>query len=62
GKLAHSGSDPGVSSFISYDPTTHIGKVLLINTQIEGDDNIKTVEFCKRLILEIEKYESIIIN
>lgn len=57
GKLSHNGSDPGVTTFISYDPTTHIGKILLINTQIEGEDNIKTVECCKRLIMEIEKYE-----
>lgn len=56
-KLSHNGSDPGVTTFISYDPTTHIGKILLINTQIEGEDNIKTVECCKRLIMEIEKYE-----
>ena len=57
GKLSHNGSDPGVTTFISYDPSTRIGKILLINTQIEGEDNIKTVECCKRLIMEIEKYE-----
>ena len=57
GKLSHNGSDPGVTSFISFDPNTRIGKVLLINTQIEGDDNIRTVEFCKQIIMEIENFE-----
>lgn len=57
GKLTHSGGDPGVTSFISIDPQTKVGKVLLINTQVDGDENFKTVEFCKQIILAIESYE-----
>lgn len=42
GDIGHSGSDPGILSFMYFDPETGIGCVLMTNTDSEGKD-IKTV-------------------
>jgi CubicO group peptidase (beta-lactamase class C family) len=56
-KLTHTGSDPGVATFISIDPKTKISRVLVFNTALDGQDNDITVENFKKIIEEIEKFE-----
>jgi len=58
GKLSHTGSDPGVASFISFDPITKIGRIIVLNTQLEGEDNIKTVEYFKSIVLAFDNFDS----
>jgi len=57
-KIMHTGSDPGLASFISIDPKTNISRILLFNTALDGQDNVKTVENFKKIIAEIEKFEN----
>ncbi len=57
-KLVHTGSDPGVASFVSIDPQTKICKILLLNTALDGQDNDITVSNFKKIIVEIEKFEN----
>lgn len=57
GKIVHTGSDPGLAAFISFDPTTKIGRVLLINTQLEGLDNIVTIEAFVNLVKGLDNFE-----
>jgi len=58
GKLSHTGSDPGVAAFISFDPSTKIGRIIVLNTQLEGEDNIKTVEYFKSIVSAFDSFES----
>lgn len=57
GKIVHTGSDPGLSAFISFDPITKIGRVLLINTQLAGLDNIVTIEAFVNLTKGLDNFE-----
>ena len=57
-KLIHTGGDPGVATFVSIDPKTKIIKILLLNTALDGQDNAVTVDNFKKIIGEIEKFES----
>ncbi|MBC7535120.1 MAG: serine hydrolase, partial [Ferruginibacter sp.] len=57
GKIVHTGSDPGVAAFISFDPVTRIGRVLLINTELEGLDNIVTIEAFVNLTKGLDNFE-----
>jgi hypothetical protein len=57
GKIALAGNNPGLSSFISFDPETKIGRVLLINTRLEGLDNIVTIEAFVNLIKGLDNFE-----
>jgi CubicO group peptidase (beta-lactamase class C family) len=58
GKLVHTGGDPGVSAFISFDPATKIGRILLINTGLEGDDDIAIKTYFQKLISSINDFEA----
>ncbi len=57
GKLMHTGSDLGVTAFISFEPDTKIGRVILINADLQGEENFKAVENFKKVIFEIEAFE-----
>ena len=57
-KIMHSGSDPGVASFVSIDPKTKISRILLFNSALDGKDNDLTVENFKKIIQEIDKFEN----
>jgi CubicO group peptidase (beta-lactamase class C family) len=37
GFIGHSGRDPGVSSFMFFDPNTELGRILLVNTELTID-------------------------
>ena len=58
GKIVHTGSDPGVAAFISFDPATRIGRVLLINTELDGLDNIVTIEAFVNLTKGLDNFET----
>ncbi|MEO6670618.1 MAG: serine hydrolase domain-containing protein [Ferruginibacter sp.] len=57
GKIAHSGSDPGLAAFISFDPVTKVGRVLLMNTDLDGKDNIVTIEAFVNLTRGLDTFE-----
>ncbi|NHZ90267.1 serine hydrolase [Massilia sp. CCM 8733] len=38
GQIGHSGSDPGVSTFMAFDPVTGTGKLFLMNSDMGGAD------------------------
>ncbi len=58
GKLMHTGSDIGVTTLVSFDPLTKIGRLIMINAALDGEDNAKAVEHFKKIIGEIEKFEA----
>ncbi len=57
-KIMHTGGDPGIAAFISFDPKTKIGRIILINANLDGDDNVVAVTNFKKIISEIEKFET----
>ena len=57
GKIAHTGSDPGLAAFISFDPITKVGRVLLLNTDLDGKDNIVTIEAFVNLTKGLDTFE-----
>ncbi|MFT3907857.1 MAG: serine hydrolase domain-containing protein [Ferruginibacter sp.] len=57
GKVAHTGSDPGLAAFISFDPVTKVGRVLLLNTDLEGLDNVTTIEAFVNLTKGLDTFE-----
>lgn len=50
GDIGHSGSDPGILSFMYFDPDKGIGCLLLTNTDSEGADAKGVVEIWELLI------------
>jgi CubicO group peptidase (beta-lactamase class C family) len=56
GNILHTGSDFGISTFLRFDPSTNIGVVLFINTQLDGENNKKTLASFQKVVDEIEKY------
>ncbi|MCX6316042.1 MAG: serine hydrolase [Bacteroidetes bacterium] len=57
GAIRHTGSDPGVFSFISFDPVSRIGRVMTLNASLEGGDNLKSVEYFKKIIAALDRFE-----
>ncbi|MFK7935885.1 MAG: serine hydrolase, partial [Saprospiraceae bacterium] len=39
--IGHSGGDPGITSFMFFDPKTNMGRTLVINSDLHDDDGIK---------------------
>ena len=37
GQMGHSGGDPGISSFMFFDPKTQLGRILVVNTDLNED-------------------------
>lgn len=57
GRLTHTGSDPGVFAGLSIDLDKRIGRVILINTSIEGADNTATLEALQKIIRALDNLE-----
>jgi CubicO group peptidase (beta-lactamase class C family) len=57
GKIMHTGSDVGLSAFISFEPDTKIGRVILINADLQGENNNVAVENFKKIIAEVDNFE-----
>lgn len=58
GKLMHTGSDIGVTAFLSFDPITKIGRIIIINAALDGEKNDKAVKDFMKIISEIESFET----
>ena len=37
GQIGHSGGDPGISSFMFFDPQTQLGRILVVNTDLNEE-------------------------
>ncbi|NNG09205.1 MAG: beta-lactamase family protein [Arenibacter sp.] len=37
GQIGHSGGDPGVTTYMFFDPETHLGRILIVNTELDED-------------------------
>ncbi len=57
GVIRHTGSDPGVFAFISFDPLTRIGRVMMMNASLDGGDNEKAVGNFMKIIRALDGYE-----
>lgn len=57
-KLIHTGGDAGVSTFVSFDPKTKIGRVILINTQLDGDDDKEIKTYAQKMFTHLDEFES----
>lgn len=40
GNIGHTGGDPGVSSLMFFNPKNKIGRILLVNTNIENQEGV----------------------
>ncbi len=57
GHIRHTGSDAGVFSFISFNPETKVGTVMLMNTELEGEDNVQSVKDFLKIADAIKVFE-----
>jgi CubicO group peptidase (beta-lactamase class C family) len=57
GSIRHTGSDPGVFSFISFNPVTRVGVVMTLNTSLDGGENHKTVGYFMKVIAALDNFE-----
>ena len=37
GQIGHSGGDPGVATYMFFDPETNLGRILIVNTELEEE-------------------------
>jgi CubicO group peptidase (beta-lactamase class C family) len=58
GRISHTGGDLGVSAFISFNPATKTGRIVMLNTQLDGDDNTKSITQFTEIANAISAYES----
>jgi hypothetical protein len=56
GRLVHTGGDPGLSAFISFDPKTRVGRVALINTEL--DESQQLTEQFARIVGALQEFEA----
>ncbi len=64
GQIGHTGSDPGVTSLMFFNSKTKIGKILLVNTEL-NKDGINQLKVIWKKLEEFEskyEHESEIIN
>tara|TARA_R110002050_G_scaffold16719_1_gene50465 strand:+ start:117850 stop:118662 length:813 start_codon:yes stop_codon:yes gene_type:complete len=54
GQISHAGGDPGVATYLFFNPTTHIGKLLIVNTDLKKEG---VQEFIK-IWQTLEAYEN----
>jgi CubicO group peptidase (beta-lactamase class C family) len=57
GIIRHTGSDIGVFSFISINPKTTIARVFTLNTELEGEDNTKSVNSFLAIVKALDEFE-----
>ena len=60
GSIRHTGSDPGVFAFISFHPKSRIGRVFMMNTQLDGDDNVRAVKSFQGIVEALDRFEATI--
>ena len=42
GNVGHTGGDPGVTALLFFNPKNNIGRILLVNTEIQNKEGVKT--------------------
>jgi CubicO group peptidase (beta-lactamase class C family) len=57
GQIRHTGSDAGVFAFIAFNPKTKVGTVMTMNTELEGEDNVKSVKTFLKIAEAIKIFE-----
>jgi len=57
GRLTHNGSDPGVFAIVSIDFNNNIGRILLINANVETDNNVKLINSIKEIADVLEAFD-----
>lgn len=57
GDIRHTGSDLGVFAFISFNPITKIGRIMMLNASLEGNENERTVGYFKKIISAMDNFE-----
>jgi len=64
GFIGHSGRDPGVSSYMFFNPITEVGRILLVNTELntDGEEQYNTIlnklsEYGSKMNQKSAKYE-----
>jgi CubicO group peptidase (beta-lactamase class C family) len=50
--IGHTGSDPGVVTFLFFDPNTHIGRILFVNTELSDLEAKKEFQAIWKILLE----------
>ncbi len=58
GDIRHTGSDPGVFAFISFNPVSKIGRIMTLNASLDGGENGKTVGYFKKVIAALDSFEA----
>lgn len=58
GEIRHTGSDPGIFSFVSFNPQTKLGRIMTINADLEGEDNAQTVKDFMKIIAALDEFEN----
>ena len=54
GTIGHSGGDPGVSTYMFFNPETNIGRILLVNTDLGNED----VKQYNSILKKLGEYEN----
>ncbi|MCK5907646.1 MAG: serine hydrolase, partial [Flavobacteriales bacterium] len=49
GYIGHRGSDPGIFSFLFFDPKTKVGRLLFVNTDLDSDGMNEFMSIWKKL-------------
>jgi CubicO group peptidase (beta-lactamase class C family) len=57
-RISHTGGDIGVSAFVSFNPATKTGRIVTINTQLDGEENGKVVGQFTEIANAITAYEA----
>jgi CubicO group peptidase (beta-lactamase class C family) len=60
GDIRHTGSDPGVLAFVSFNPITKIGRIMTLNTSLDGGENEQTVGYFMKVIAAVESFEKVV--
>jgi CubicO group peptidase (beta-lactamase class C family) len=50
--IGHTGSDPGVATYLFFDPETTIGRILLVNTELSDTKAKKEFQAIWKVLLE----------
>jgi CubicO group peptidase (beta-lactamase class C family) len=57
GNIVHTGSDYGLTTFISFNPISKTGHVLFFNTAFDGEDNEQPILHARKILKTIRSFE-----
>ena len=58
GRITHTGSDYGLTTFLVFDPLTKIGHIIFFNAAFDGDNNEKAIEDVVAIFNELKIFKS----